>query len=105
MSVCCDTTSQCCTIAQYSVCLAHMCVVHLLQVAAVSAAIESTGLDMLLDVHGDEEIPANVSAETRLHASCLAGCGSRCRPIMSDSGTALATHSLCQHSSHAMWLQ
>jgi hypothetical protein len=23
--------------------------------------MESTGLDMLLDVHGDEEIPANVS--------------------------------------------
>lgn len=35
--------------------------VLVLQVAAVAKAIESTGLDMLLDVHGDEEIPANVS--------------------------------------------
>lgn len=29
------------------------------EVLAVSSAIEATGLDMLLDVHGDEEIPAN----------------------------------------------
>jgi hypothetical protein len=31
----------------------------LLQVLAVSDAIAATGLDFLLDVHGDEEIPAN----------------------------------------------
>lgn len=30
-----------------------------LQVLVVSNAIAATGLDMLLDVHGDEEIPAN----------------------------------------------
>lgn len=29
------------------------------EVLAVSSAMEVTGLDMLLDVHGDEEIPAN----------------------------------------------
>jgi hypothetical protein len=29
------------------------------QVLAVSQAIAATGLDFLLDVHGDEEIPAN----------------------------------------------
>lgn len=36
----------------------------------MAEAIASTGLDMLLDVHGDEEIPANVS----LPAWQLPGC-------------------------------
>jgi hypothetical protein len=41
----------------------------------VSEAIASTGLDMLLDVHGDEEIAANVRASGRVVWCGVVWCG------------------------------
>lgn len=44
----------------------------------MSEAMESTGLDMLLDVHGDEEIPANVSeAHSAPHTAQCVGHSNR----------------------------